>query len=112
MIFDTTLWYVFIPKLHSIMLTACRSGDWAGAVWNGAGVPGQEESCAARTGFSTCDEFVRARGDAFNNACESPVSPVLCRDAHFRKIGKYEVSSFTSCGTTDDDIRDKLKSPQ
>ena len=111
MIFDTTLWYVFVPKPDTFVLIPYCSGDWAGAVWNGAGVPGQEESCAARTGFATCDEFVRARGDAFNNACELPSPPFIYKGAHFRKIGKYEVSNYTSCGTTDDDIHEN-KSPQ
>jgi len=46
------------------------SGDWAGGVWNAGGVPGQEESCAARTGFSTCEAFVRASGSAFREACQ------------------------------------------
>lgn len=54
-----------------------HSGDWAGNVWSAAGIPGQEQSCAQRTGFSTCEEFVRASGSAFNDACMYSGSP-LC----------------------------------
>ncbi|KZT22104.1 glycoside hydrolase family 16 protein [Neolentinus lepideus HHB14362 ss-1] len=43
-------------------------GDWAGGVWNDAGIPGQEQSCAQRTGYSTCEAFVRAEGSAFEQA--------------------------------------------
>ncbi|KAF8238374.1 hypothetical protein L208DRAFT_1242607 [Tricholoma matsutake] len=43
-------------------------GDWAGSVWNNAGIPGQEQSCAQRTGYSTCEAFVRASGSSFNEA--------------------------------------------
>ncbi|KAK7029619.1 hypothetical protein VNI00_014317 [Paramarasmius palmivorus] len=43
-------------------------GDWAGGVWNDAGIPGQEQSCAARTGVSTCEEYVRNHGSAFTEA--------------------------------------------
>lgn len=50
-------------------LTGFISGDWAGGVWGAAGIPGQEQSCAQRTGFATCDEFVRSRGAAFQEAC-------------------------------------------
>jgi len=47
------------------------SGDWAGGVWSASGFPGQEQSCAARTGFATCEDFVRNNGRAFQDACES-----------------------------------------
>lgn len=47
-----------------------NSGDWAGGVWDAAGIPGQEQSCAQRTGVRTCDEYVRRNGAAFNDACE------------------------------------------
>lgn len=45
------------------------SGDWASGVWNAAGIPGQEQSCAQRTGVSTCEAFVRANGGAMAEAC-------------------------------------------
>lgn len=57
----------FFNNHHAIFdTTLC--GDWAGGVWNAAGIPGQEQSCAQRTGFSTCDAFIRARGSAFQEA--------------------------------------------
>ncbi|RXW17418.1 hypothetical protein EST38_g8441 [Candolleomyces aberdarensis] len=57
----------FFSDHHAIFdTTLC--GDWAGGVWNAAGIPGQEESCAQRTGFATCDAFIRARGSAFQEA--------------------------------------------
>lgn len=43
-------------------------GDWASGVWSGSGIPGQAQSCAARTGYSTCEAFVRASGSSFNEA--------------------------------------------
>ncbi|KAJ2933607.1 hypothetical protein H1R20_g3506, partial [Candolleomyces eurysporus] len=57
----------FFSDHHAIFdTTLC--GDWAGGVWNAAGIPGQEQSCAQRTGFATCDAFIRARGSAFQEA--------------------------------------------
>lgn len=55
-------------KDHHIIFDTTLCGDWAGGVWNGAGIPGQEESCAQRTGFATCEEYVRRNGDAFRDA--------------------------------------------
>ncbi|RDB28980.1 putative glycosidase C21B10.07 [Hypsizygus marmoreus] len=59
--------FKFFNNHHAIFdTTLC--GDWAGGVWNSAGIPGQEESCAQRTGFSTCDAFVRANGASMSEA--------------------------------------------
>ncbi|KAF8167820.1 concanavalin A-like lectin/glucanase domain-containing protein [Crassisporium funariophilum] len=59
--------FKFFSDHHAIFdTTLC--GDWAGAVWNAAGIPGQEQSCAQRTGFSTCEAFVRASGSSMNEA--------------------------------------------
>ncbi|KAG5652003.1 hypothetical protein H0H81_006618 [Sphagnurus paluster] len=44
------------------------TGDWASGVWNSAGIPGQAQSCAQRTGYSTCEAFVRANGAAMAQA--------------------------------------------
>ncbi|TFK76719.1 hypothetical protein BDN72DRAFT_5594 [Pluteus cervinus] len=52
---------------HSVIFDTTFCGDWAGAVWSAAGIPGQEQSCAQRTGYSTCEAFVRASG-AFQQA--------------------------------------------
>jgi hypothetical protein len=46
-------------------------GDWAGSVWTATGVPGQEQSCAQRTGVPTCEQFVQQNGAALSEACES-----------------------------------------
>ncbi|KIK70407.1 glycoside hydrolase family 16 protein [Collybiopsis luxurians FD-317 M1] len=43
-------------------------GDWSGSVWSDSGIPGQEQSCAQRTGYSTCEAFVKAEGSAFSQA--------------------------------------------
>ena len=34
-------------------------------------MPGQDQSCATRTGVSTCEAFVQNNGSAFDQACES-----------------------------------------
>lgn len=71
-IFDTTLWRVGVRcVIDPSDLTPARcSGIWAGNVWSSSGIPGQEESCAQRTGFSTCEEYVRSNGANFREACE------------------------------------------
>jgi hypothetical protein len=45
-------------------------GDWAGAdgIWNYGGFAGQDKSCAAITGYSKCDDYVRNEGSKFNEA--------------------------------------------
>ncbi|TFK57679.1 hypothetical protein OE88DRAFT_1619908 [Heliocybe sulcata] len=53
---------------HVAIFDTTLCGDWASGVWNNAGVPGQEQSCAQRTGYSTCEAFVRAEGAAFEQA--------------------------------------------
>ncbi|KAF9056457.1 concanavalin A-like lectin/glucanase domain-containing protein [Panaeolus papilionaceus] len=59
---------------HHAIFDTTLCGDWAGAVWNSAGIPGQEQSCAQRTGFSTCEDFVRNNGAAMANAWWEVVS--------------------------------------
>jgi hypothetical protein len=53
---------------HSAIFDTTLCGDWASGVWNSAGIPGQEQSCAQRTGVSTCEAFVRANGGAMAEA--------------------------------------------
>ena len=60
----------YSPDIYHFFDLTAPSGDWAGAVWNAAGIPGQEESCAQRTGFDSCEGYVRANGAAFQEACE------------------------------------------
>lgn len=53
----------FKDNFAIINTTLC--GDWAGSAgaWSGSG-------CAASTGVSTCEQYVRQNGQAFNDACE------------------------------------------
>lgn len=58
----------FYENIFIFDTTLC--GDWAGTSWQLTGIPGQEESCADRTGYPTCEAFVRAEGSSFNEACK------------------------------------------
>ncbi|KAG6891099.1 hypothetical protein C0995_014189 [Termitomyces sp. Mi166 len=59
--------FQFFNNHHAIFdTTLC--GDWAGSVWSVSGIPGQEQSCAERTGVSTCEAFVRGNGAAMAEA--------------------------------------------
>lgn len=53
-----------------LVLRSSSTQDWAGSAWTTSGIPGQAQSCAARTGFSTCEAFVQASGSSFAEACE------------------------------------------
>jgi len=53
---------------HVAIFDTTLCGDWASGVWSSSGVPGQDQSCAARTGFATCEDFVRNNGQAFQDA--------------------------------------------
>ncbi|KZT06218.1 glycoside hydrolase family 16 protein [Laetiporus sulphureus 93-53] len=53
---------------HSAIFDTTLCGDWAGDGWNSTGAPGQEQSCAQRTGLATCEEFVANNGAAFEEA--------------------------------------------
>jgi len=53
---------------HNAIFDITLCGDWAAGVWNSAGIPGQEQSCAQRTGVSTCEAFVRANGASMKEA--------------------------------------------
>ncbi|KAJ3972844.1 concanavalin A-like lectin/glucanase domain-containing protein [Lentinula raphanica] len=53
---------------HSAIFDTTFCGDWAGSAWSSSGIPGQEQSCAQRTGYSTCEAFVMAEGSAFTQA--------------------------------------------
>ena len=59
--------HVFV--FHVLCLDA-YSGDWAGGVWDATGVPGQDQSCATRTGYATCEQFVQNSGASFSDACK------------------------------------------
>ncbi|CDO70917.1 Glycoside Hydrolase Family 16 protein [Trametes cinnabarina] len=53
---------------HTAIFDTTLCGDWAGGVWGAAGVPGQEQSCAARTNVQTCEDFVLNHGSSFTDA--------------------------------------------
>ncbi|KAF8973863.1 glycoside hydrolase family 16 protein [Flammula alnicola] len=53
---------------HSAIFDTTLCGQWAGAVWSSAGIPGQAQSCAQRTGVSTCEAFVQANGASLSEA--------------------------------------------
>ncbi|KAJ7212052.1 concanavalin A-like lectin/glucanase domain-containing protein [Mycena pura] len=63
---DCNPWKYFNTHVAIFDTTLC--GDWAGSVWTGSGIPGQEQSCATRTGFSTCEAFVQQSGGSFEEA--------------------------------------------
>ncbi|KAL7414259.1 concanavalin A-like lectin/glucanase domain-containing protein [Mrakia frigida] len=59
--------YTFFTDNFAIFdTTFC--GDWAGNTWQDSGYAGQTTSCAAKTGYSTCDSYVRNNGAAFVDA--------------------------------------------
>lgn len=53
---------------HIAIFDTTLCGDWAGGVWSSSGIPGQEQSCAARTGYATCQDFVQNSGSSFQEA--------------------------------------------
>ncbi|KAK0211279.1 glycoside hydrolase family 16 protein [Desarmillaria ectypa] len=53
---------------HSFIFDTTLCGEWAGTAWNSSGTPGQDQSCATRTGYSNCEDFVRASGASFDEA--------------------------------------------
>jgi len=53
---------------HVAIFDTTLCGDWASGVWSSSGIPGQEQSCAARTGYATCEDFVRSNGNDFQEA--------------------------------------------
>ncbi|KAJ7071403.1 concanavalin A-like lectin/glucanase domain-containing protein [Mycena amicta] len=63
---DCDPWKYFYTHVAIFDTTLC--GDWAGSAWTGSGIPGQEQSCATRTGYSTCQEFVQNSGGSFADA--------------------------------------------
>jgi len=53
---------------HSAIFDTTLCGDWASSAWSGSGIPGQEQSCAQRTGVATCEDFIRNNGADFAQA--------------------------------------------
>jgi hypothetical protein len=94
-IFDTTLWQVsFTPGQHLLLINA-NSGVWAGNVWTGSGIPGQEQSCAQRTGSSTCEAFVLNNGASFVEACKLYSWIIdICPDVCLLRLGSLLRQAF------------------
>ncbi|KAF9787022.1 glycoside hydrolase family 16 protein [Thelephora terrestris] len=59
---------------HVAIFDTTLCGDWAGGVWSSSGLPGQAQSCAALTGYATCQDFVQNNGSAFQEAYWEVVS--------------------------------------
>ncbi|KIP03264.1 glycoside hydrolase family 16 protein [Phlebiopsis gigantea 11061_1 CR5-6] len=53
---------------HQAIFDITLCGDWAGAVWGTAGVPGQDQSCAQITGVAQCQDYVLNHGANFTEA--------------------------------------------
>ncbi|KAH9964574.1 concanavalin A-like lectin/glucanase domain-containing protein [Russula dissimulans] len=53
---------------HAVIFDTTLCGDWAGSVWTATGIPGQDQSCATRTGVSTCEAYARGNGAALAEA--------------------------------------------
>jgi hypothetical protein len=53
---------------HGAIFDTTLCGDWAGSVWTSTGIPGQDQSCAQRTGVATCQQFVQQNGAALSEA--------------------------------------------
>jgi len=53
---------------HGVIFDTTLCGDWAGNAWTASGAPGQEQSCAQRTGVATCQQYVQQNGAAFSDA--------------------------------------------
>lgn len=65
---DCTTATYFYEQVAIFDTTLC--GDWAGTSWDTTGIPGQDQSCATRTGVSTCESYVQNHGSSFDEACE------------------------------------------
>jgi hypothetical protein len=63
---------------HGAIFDTTLCGDWAGGVWTATGIPGQDQSCAQRTGVATCQQFVQQNGAALSEACASSFFFPLC----------------------------------
>ncbi|EIM86268.1 uncharacterized protein STEHIDRAFT_147699 [Stereum hirsutum FP-91666 SS1] len=63
---DCTTATYFYEQVAIFDTTLC--GDWAGTGWDTTGIPGQDQSCATRTGVSTCESYVQNHGSSFDEA--------------------------------------------
>ncbi|KAF7310530.1 GH16 domain-containing protein [Mycena chlorophos] len=63
---DCNPWKYFYT--HVVIVNTALCGDWAGSAWTSTGAAGQSQSCATRTGYSTCAAFVQNEGASFAEA--------------------------------------------
>ncbi|CAE6338481.1 unnamed protein product [Rhizoctonia solani] len=53
---------------HIMIFDTTLCGDWAGNAWQSSGIAGQTQTCAAKTGYSTCLDYIRNEGANFKDA--------------------------------------------
>ncbi|KAL5641346.1 hypothetical protein ACGC1H_001732 [Rhizoctonia solani] len=53
---------------HIMIFDTTLCGDWAGNAWQSSGIAGQTETCAAKTGYSTCLDYIRNEGANLKDA--------------------------------------------
>ncbi|CED84840.1 glycoside hydrolase family 16 protein [Phaffia rhodozyma] len=55
-------------KDHHTIINTTFCGDWANSDWWTAGSAGNGQSCAAKTGYNSCSDYVLNNGDKFHEA--------------------------------------------
>lgn len=55
-------------------------------MWDASGVPGQDQSCAARTGVASCSDFVLNNGASFTEACKCQLPQSRCAQHLMRPL--------------------------
>ncbi|CAE6458931.1 unnamed protein product [Rhizoctonia solani] len=53
---------------HIMIFDTTLCGDWAGNAWQSSGIAGQTQTCAAKTGYNTCLEYIRNEGANLKDA--------------------------------------------
>ncbi|KAJ1311528.1 hypothetical protein OPQ81_010012 [Rhizoctonia solani] len=53
---------------HIMIFDTTLCGDWAGNAWQSSGIAGQTQTCAAKTGYSTCLDYIRNEGANLKDA--------------------------------------------
>lgn len=88
--------FLFLIRRAALNELCVHSGDWASGVWSSSGIPGQEQSCAARTGYATCQDFVQNSGGSFQEACESLSMPqeLLSLTDVYPSVSDWEIISY------------------
>ncbi|CAE7208322.1 unnamed protein product [Rhizoctonia solani] len=55
-------------KDHIMIFDTTLCGDWAGNAWQSSGIAGQTQTCAAKTGYNTCLDYIRNEGANLKDA--------------------------------------------